>query len=146
MDKTFICLANSYKHGNRCIAGVEIELYPERNSYSVKRDGKGKPIWFRPINRHADAGAIPNAEAIPISVFDIVKAYQVDPCPEGAQKENYYYSRLEKISRVSKSVQNLDGFVDNTRYTLFGNRGVAVHPDKYEGLDYSILMIKCSTV
>lgn len=27
MDKTFICLANSYKHGNRCIAGIEIDHF-----------------------------------------------------------------------------------------------------------------------
>ena len=26
MDKYILCLANSYKHGGRCIAGVEIKL------------------------------------------------------------------------------------------------------------------------
>ena len=26
MDKFILCLANSYKHGGRCIAGVEVEL------------------------------------------------------------------------------------------------------------------------
>ena len=145
MDKTFICLANSYKHGNRCIAGVEIELYPQRNSYSVKRDANGNPIWFRPINRQAEAGAIPNSETQGISVLDIVKAYQVEPCPEGAQKENYYYRRLEKVSRVSRNAQNLDGLTDNTHNTLFGNRGAAVPPNRFEDLDYSVLLIKCST-
>lgn len=146
MDKTFICLANSYKHGNRCIAGVEIELYPQRSSYSVKRDSNGNPLWFRPIHRWAEAGAVPNAEAQDISVMDIVKAYQVDPCPEGAQKENYYYSRLEKVSRMSNKTQNLDRLADRTHSVLFGNRGAAVHPDRYEYLDYSVLLIKCSTV
>lgn len=146
MDTLFVCLANSYKHGNRCIAGVEIELDPETNTYSVKRDRCGNPIWFRPINQQTDAGAIPNAEALTLSVFDIVKAHQVVLCPEGAQTENYYYSRLEKISRISKSTRDLDEFVDNTHRTLFGNSGVAVHPDKYEELDYSVLMIKSSKV
>lgn len=146
MDKTFICLANSYKHGNRCIAGVEIELYPQRNSYSVKRDTNGNPIWFRPIHRIAEAGAIPNSEAQNIVVLDIVKASQVEPCPDGAQTENYYYRRLEKLSRVSRKAQNLDGLIDNTHNLLFGNRGAAVPPDRFVNLDYSVLLIKSSQV
>ena len=146
MDKTFICLANSYKHGNRCIAGVEIELYPQRNSYSVKRDANGNPIWFRPINRLAEAGAIPNSEAQGISVLDIVKATQVEPCPDGAQKENFFYGRLERINRVTKDRLNLDGFVDNAHHSLFGNRGAAVPPDRFVNLDYSVFLIKCSTI
>ena len=146
MDKTFICLANSYKHGNRCIAGVEIELYPQRNSYVVKRDANGNPIWFRPIHRRAEAGAIPNSEAQGISVLDIVKATQVEPCPDGAQKENFFYSRLERVNRVTKDSQNLDGFVDNSHHSLFGNRGAAVPPDRFVNLDYSVLLIKCTQV
>lgn len=26
MDKLILCLANSYKEGGRCIAGIEVEL------------------------------------------------------------------------------------------------------------------------
>lgn len=146
MDKTFICLANSYKHGNRCLAGIEIDLYPQRNSYSVKRDANGNPIWFRPVHRTAEAGAIPNSEAQSIVVLDIVKACLVEPCPDGAQTENYYYSRLEKLSRVSRNTKNLDGFIDNSHSVLFGNRGAAVPPDRFVNLDYSVLLIKSSQV
>lgn len=146
MEKTFICLANSYKHGNRCIAGIEIELYPQRKSYSVKRDRNGNPIWFRPINRIAEAGAIPNSEAQSIVVLDIVKASQVEPCPDGAQTENYYYGHLEIISRVSRQSQNLDDLIDRTHTVLFGNRGTAVPPDNFVNLDYSILLIRSSQV
>lgn len=145
MDKTFICLANSYKHGNRCIAGVEMEFDPQRNSYSVKRDANELPIWFRPIHREAEAGAIPNSEAQGIDVLDIVIAHNVEHCPDGAQMENYNYSSLEKVSRL-KNIQDLDGFVDHVHKTLFGNKGVAVHEDNYGNLNYSILLIKCSTV
>jgi len=146
MDKTFICLANSYKRGNRCIAGVEIELCPQQNSYVVKRDANGNPIWFRPIHRGTEAGAVPNSEAQGISVLDIVTATQVEPCPDGAQKENFFYSRLVRVNRVTKDSQNLDGFVNNTHHSLFGNRGAAVPPDRYMNLDYSVLLIKCTQV
>lgn len=146
MDKTFICLANSYKHGNRCIAGVEIVFHPENNTYVVKRDERGNPVWFRPINRFAKAGAIPNSEAQTISILDIVEARQVAHHPEGAQKENYYYDSLVIVSKIACSANDLDGFVDRTHRNLFGNKGVAVHPDDYGNLDYSVLMIKSSEI
>ena len=146
MNKTFICLANSYKHGNRCIAGVEIEFNQENKSYLVKRDRLGNPIWFRPIHRYADAGAIPNAEAQSISILDIVEARNVEPHPEGAQCENFYYERLAIIARGVFTKNDLDSVVDRTRQCLFGNRGVAVHPDNYENLNYSILLIKTSEI
>ncbi len=146
MDKTFICLGNSYKHGNRCIAGVEIELHPEQKTYSVIRDENGNPIWIRPINRYTEAGAIPNIEAAGISICDIVKACDVEHHPEGAQKENYYYSRLLRVSKMTNSTNNLDCLVDGYHRYLFGNRGVAVHPDNYVNLDYSLMMVKCTSI
>ena len=36
MDTHFICLANSYKRGGRCIAGVEIDI-DANDCWSVKR-------------------------------------------------------------------------------------------------------------
>ena len=30
MDKLILCLANSYKHGGRCIAGIEVSLQEGR--------------------------------------------------------------------------------------------------------------------
>ncbi|MBP5323552.1 MAG: helix-turn-helix domain-containing protein [Bacteroidaceae bacterium] len=144
MDKLFICLGNSYKHGNRCLAGIEVEF--DYNKYVVKRDPDGKPIWFRPINRNAEAGAIPNTEALDFEVFDIVKACHIQPCPEGAQRENYYYNSLVKVSHMAKTIQNLDKLIDSTHSTLFGNRGAAVPPDKYNALDYSLILIKCSDI
>lgn len=50
MDVTFICLANSYKHGNRCIAGVEIDHCPESHTCSVKRvNGSDQFIGLRKV-------------------------------------------------------------------------------------------------
>lgn len=36
MDKYMLCLANSYKHGGRCIAGVEVVLID--NKFRIVRD------------------------------------------------------------------------------------------------------------
>lgn len=144
MDKAFICLANSYKLGNRCIAGVEIEYIPQRNTYSVKRDANDNPIWFRPINRETESGAIPNAQAMNISILDIVIARDVVHHPEGAQKENYFYDRLEIVSSVPRNAQTLDCFIDNFHDELFGNHGLAVPPCVFGNLDYSVMLIRCT--
>ena len=44
MRKTIVCLANSYKHGRRCIAGIGID------------DGQ----WIRPCGNAADGGLEPS--------------------------------------------------------------------------------------
>ena len=40
MDTYFVCLANSYKRGGRCIAGVEIDI--DGNNDSKKCDTQQK--------------------------------------------------------------------------------------------------------
>lgn len=146
MDITFICLANSYKHNNRCIAGIIVSKRPGSSQYSIVRDNDGNPKWFRPIDRNTDAGAIPNDIASNIQILSIVKAHNVIPCPDGAQTENHYYSSLNPISRLSRKTENLNCFIDTRHHFIFNNRGVAVHPDVYTHLDYSVLLIKSTNV
>lgn len=146
MDKTFICLANSYKHGNRCIAGVEINHRPEQHRFSVIRSYDNSPKWFRPVHRTTDGGAIPNEEALSINVLDIVVATNVVACPSGAQQENYYYESLRKIGYVKQTISNLDTLCDTTHSTIFGNKGAAVHPNQIASIDYSIMLIKTSDI
>ena len=79
-EKTIICLANSYKHGGRCIAGREVV-------------GGEIGAWVRPISsrpghevgeheRHyADRGAV--------AVLDIADVSLVGHSPSGHQPENY---------------------------------------------------------
>ena len=82
-SKFFLCLANSYKHDNRCLAGVLAK--PNYNGgYDIIQDDWGHPIWFRPINRWTDAGAIPNDEAEGIDFFDVIEVKDPEPCPDGA--------------------------------------------------------------
>lgn len=146
MDITFICLANSYKHNNRCIAGIIVSKRPGSSQYSIVRDNDGNPKWFRPVDRNTDAGAIPNDVASDIHILSIVKAHDVIPCPDGAQTENHYYSRLNTISRISRKPENLNCLIDARHHLIFNNRGVAVHPDAYTNLNYSVLLIKSTDV
>ena len=71
MSLLFVCLANSYKHNNRCLAGVLVKR--SNNGFELIQDNWGHPVWFRPINRWTDAGAIPNEEAVEINLFDVIE-------------------------------------------------------------------------
>lgn len=145
MDKYFLCLANSYKHDNRCLAGIE--LNKTNRGFTIKKDDWGHPIWFRPINRYTDMGAIPNAEAENIELLDIVKVENVQACPDGAQQENYYYSTLYVVDSMDLSTDKLDEIARTNRRVIFGNQKSSIHHDYYcNGLDYSIIMIKATDV
>ena len=65
MDKYFICLANSYKRGGRCIAGVEIS-YNTLDEWSVVRNADGTPRWIRPTAANTMFGEIPIVDAAKI--------------------------------------------------------------------------------
>ena len=62
MDKHFICLANSYKRGGRCIAGIIVTIKP--NGQWVKETTQnGSPKWIRPIDKNTEYVFIATAKA-----------------------------------------------------------------------------------
>lgn len=146
MDKYFICLANSYKHKGRCIGGIELIMengVPKRIAHG-KFGKRILPVWVRPICHDTDA--IPNNEALLVSPLDIIKLVEVTECPTNAQYENCYYSAMEVVGRYDdgSKLQDLLSRISNfyNKYWLFGNKGKAVHPDKYAELDHSLILIK----
>lgn len=141
-DRYFVCLANSYKHGGRCIAGVEINGVNDASPKLVNNS----PGWIRPIHRQTDGGAIPNEIALGINLFDIVCVRNPVPHPEGAQQENVYFDSLIVVGHTTFHTSLLDKYVTNLRGGLFGNRGKAVVPEEYARLNYSICLIKPSNV
>ena len=48
MKAIFICLANSKKYGERCIAGIELTKGANGNLTVVKENGR--PKWIRPVS------------------------------------------------------------------------------------------------
>ena len=80
MDKIFICLANSFKYGGRCIAGIEINVTAD-NHWQIIHNADGSPHWIRPIAKDTDYGEIPEGEAIYIKLLSVVKLTGVVACP-----------------------------------------------------------------
>ena len=142
MDKFFICLANSYKHGGRCIAGVEVEW--KDSHWHIVRDERNMPKWVRPICRETNTGEIPNDMALGIQPFGVVRLTDVEICAEGAQTENVYFCQMEPTAKSFKSCEELFArLADDSHRHIFYNYGRAVTPSIYqhEG-NHSILLVK----
>ena len=134
MDKYFICLANSYKRGGRCVAGIEI-LYNSPSDWTVIHNEDGTPRWIRPI-AHTTYGEIPNHTAAKIQYFSIVKLSDITPCPKELHTEDVFYSRIEVCGQIEPTSEILNKFVDKIHTTVFYNHGKAVAvgttiPDAY---------------
>jgi len=140
MDKYFICLANSYKRGGRCIAGIEVIRDVNKN-WAIVRNDDDSPKWIRPISE-TSYGEIPNKAAACIQMLSIVRLSGVIACPESAHKENVYYSFMERAgSDIVKEPRILNQLIDNTHQTIFRNRGRAVSAEKLSEIDYSLMLI-----
>ncbi|WP_079031829.1 dual OB domain-containing protein [Streptomyces specialis] len=89
--KELVCLANSRKHGERCIAGIEV----------------GSRDWIRPVTIHA-GHAISASERRYLSgeepqVLDVISMRLIDYQPVGFQRENWLLDssvRWEKTGQI----------------------------------------------
>lgn len=141
MDKYFICLANSYKRGGRCVAGVEIVFDANEKIRFAWDLDDDRPQWIRPIAT-TTYGEIPNYVAEDIKLLSIVKLYNVVPCPNKPHTENVYYSKLEQCKYdLSNADSLLNHLINSTHQSIFRNRGRAVSAEMSTGIDYSLMLI-----
>lgn len=145
MDKHFICLANSYKHGGRCIAGIEVVPQADGSLVIVRHDD-GRPRWIRPISMSAN-GEIPNHLAESFKIFSLVKLYDVEPCPDKAHSEDVHCSRME-ISpfELLPTKAFLNQLLDTQHQAVFYYRGKAIPATIIDRLDYSLMLIQPENV
>lgn len=141
MDTYFICLANSYKRGGRCIAGVEIDV-DSNNRWNVKRNADGSPKWIRPIAQGTEYGEIPEGEACFLPLLSVVQLTNVVPCPQMAHSEDVNYKRMNIIGRVPSHTAVLDKLTDNIHPLLFYSTDYSISIDTYEHGDHSLMMVR----
>jgi len=134
MPIRFICLANSYKTGGRCIAGIELD--DNGNPIIVG----GSPKWIRPI-ANTNHGQVPNEIAEPFQLLDIIQTEIIVNQPDLHQVENVTFTEgnFQKIGEFNKG--NLVVLCSND-INIFGNNRSAVHPDKIGDLHYSLILIE----
>ena len=66
MHLRFVCLANSFKEGGRCLAGIELDT--DGNLLMIN----GHPKWIRPVC-NTDHGEVPNEIAGSFQILDIIE-------------------------------------------------------------------------
>jgi hypothetical protein len=109
-----VCLANSYKHDRRCIAGIEI--------------GIGK--WIRPIPQSGDAidteRFIDGREPQLLDLLEIPIGGQAPD--KGCQPENRYLTQGAWRKICQLSISDVERYTENTPYLLH-NQDRKVDPD-----------------
>ena len=140
MDTHFICLANSYKRGGRCVAGVEINI-DANDCWTVKRKADGNPIWIRPISKDTEFGEIPEGEAHHVPLMSVVRLTDVVACPSESHTEDVNYGSMHAIGKVPSCHVVLRELTDNVHTTLFYSTEYSISIETYVQGDYSLMMV-----
>ena len=118
MKTKIICLANSYKEGGRCIAGIQIDS----NNIPIIIDSQ--PKWIRPIY-NTKHGQIPYNLVQNVKLLDIVEFELTENIQQGYQSENVYFKDNSITIKSGISNFNLKDYCQNVPL-IFGNNGNAV--------------------
>lgn len=125
MKTQFICLANARKHGERCIAGVEVQP-TAAGGHHIVRDEGGHPRWVRPVSDR-EHGQVPTGLVADVELFDLVELdTQPGPVPaSGYQCENVRFdpASLRVLKRLPLEPKHLDLLTDQTQALLFDTPG-----------------------
>jgi hypothetical protein len=133
MPAKFICLANSFKEGGRCLAGIEVDA----NNNPVIINGRAK--WIRPVCNTLH-GEIPNHIAEPFQILNIIELEATGNQPQGYQSENITFNE-KSIRAVGNFNRNQLANLCDNRHFIFDYRGKAVSQENIGNLNHSLLLV-----
>jgi hypothetical protein len=142
MKKYFICLANSKKYGERCIAGIEVIKNTDANDYSIVTKNN-LPKWIRPVTGEL-YGQVPSKLVENINLLDIVAIEVLEEIPNGYQAENNSFEpkSLKVVGKLRPLPDNLNALIDHQQLNLFGNKGKAIDFDIASTIGKSLTFIR----
>ncbi len=120
-DVEILCLANSKKHGGRCVAGI-------------RTDGGG---WVRPVAPSGDGALHPNHYLLPDGteprLFDLLKIEVTAPAPKPHQPENWLIGsrRWQLLARPSPGIASLLAACGESGPVLLGSLSDRVSYDEF---------------
>lgn len=134
MITRFVCLANSFKEGGRCVAGIEIN-----NNNEIKMHN-GHPKWIRPVCNSLH-GEIETNLVAHLRILDIIE-FEITGFPDDSnyQSENVFFSKNSMNIVGRYDMEKLKSF-SNTRNLIFNNRNKSVSEDEIERLSYSLMLV-----
>ncbi|MCC6726873.1 MAG: hypothetical protein IT258_20390 [Saprospiraceae bacterium] len=142
MTKTYLlCLANSKKYGERCIAGIQLSPDAQQQFHFVKMDGK--PRWLRPVS-DAVNGQVPAQMVADFAIGDILEFELLEHCPGTYQTENCLFApgSLRKVRAANMSASHLEQLIENQADVLFGNRQKTLSLDEIQHINRSLVLVK----
>lgn len=135
MPTRFVCLANSFKEGGRCLAGIELD---DNNNPRVEN---GHPKWIRPIC-NTPHGEVHTHLVAHINILDIIEVVITSyPNQGNYQAENAHF-RENSIRVIGQFNNNNLNILCDNRNLIFANRGKAVPENSIGNLTYSLMFIK----
>ena len=134
MKTRIVCLANSYKEGGRCIAGIELNKNNE-----LPHDLK----WIRPVCNTLH-GEIPTMLVQHIKPLDILKFKIIANASEGFQSENVLFDKksLKRIGSID--ISKLSDLCFYRSPFLFESKGKAISEECIGQLEHSLILISTS--
>lgn len=142
MSTTFICLANSWKHRGRCLAGIEVSLINDGQNYRVIKEGD-LPKWIRPvsINEH---GELPTKLVGHIKLLDLVEMDINIPMPNSYQSENVNFieGSLKAVGSIYGNHAEIEKLLNHTNENLFGSHSSTISIDEIDNVHFSLILIK----
>lgn len=139
--KQIVCLANSKKHGERCIAGIEVTPTPSGH-HSIVRHADS-PKWVRPVS-NTSHGEVPAKVVRDIQLLDIIEFNAIEEVGNGYQSENVTFdeNHVRVVRRLPKTREVLDQLVSKPGPTIFGNRGKAVSTERIHAVTHSLMLVR----
>lgn len=142
MRKLFICLANSKKYNERCIAGIEVK---QKNAQEfVPVTVENRPKWIRPVT-NANHGEVPTKLVDNMKMLEVFEVDIVRDCPKGYQSENVLFLQpsLKKIKALENvKLEHLEWIADQESNHLFFGKGKAVSKEYIHKVQHSLCLIK----
>ena len=141
MIRHFICLANSYKYGGRCLAGIEIDLSADGKQYIIQRREDNNPCWIRPVQEGTEHESIANEIAQNIRLLDILEIEVTETCGRGCQAENVYFKDLKIANHLKCDDDHLLELCSNERCVLYSPRTYLTESEYLRG-NHSLMLIQ----
>jgi len=130
-----VVLANSYKEGGRCVAGIQLDDKNTPILFNIK------PKWIRPVCQ-THHNEIPTDLVSHLKIFDVIEFITIGEFSVGYQSENIHFieNSLKKVG--SFSIDQLYSLCKTNNFSIFGNHGKAVSKENILSLSHSLDLIK----
>ncbi len=136
----FICLANSFKYGGRCIAGIEIRLSADEKTFRVVTED-GEPKWIRPVQRGTEHEEIAEETARNIHIMDVIELENTECCGDDCQSENVYFGRMRIVKSLPFSHKVLQALLSKREAVLHSDERFLTH-EEYRSNRGSLMLIE----